>query len=334
VQFITEDPVTFILLAVAAISAIGVFMLGIWMFRSGPFSRKQKRIADFVTPEKVERFQVEEKTKKSQKELQKEIGKIREIINNSLGWFSSRKLQLKLSSVYWEITDTEFILIRGSLTFLAFLLGWLLPNNILGGLFFSVLVYVTPSFILNRAITRRQKKFSDQLLDVLILIRGSVQSGYAFMQALDLAVLELPKPASEELGRVKHEINLGLSLEDALFNLVDRMENDDLNIVATAIIINSQVGGNLSTVLEASILTIRDRIRLMGEVRSLTSYSRFVGLILTLLPFLTGGIIFFISPEYFDTVKTSILTQAIFGAAFVGIIIGNIWINQLVKIKV
>jgi len=334
VQFITEDPVTFILLAVAAISAIGVFMLGIWMFRSGPFSRKQKRIADFVTPEKVERFQVEEKTKKSQKELQKEIGKIREIINNSLGWFSSRKLQLKLSSVYWEITDTEFILIRGSLTFLAFLLGWLLPNNILGGLFFSVLVYVTPSFILNRAITRRQKKFSDQLLDVLILIRGSVQSGYAFMQALDLAVLELPKPASEELGRVKHEINLGLSLEDALFNLVDRMENDDLNIVATAIIINSQVGGNLSTVLEASILTIRDRIRLMGEVRSLTAYSRFVGLVLTLLPFLTGALIFFISPQYFDPVKTSLLTQVIFGAAFVGIIIGNIWINQLVKIKV
>ena len=333
-QFITEDPVTFILLAVAAISAIGVFMLGIWMFRSGPFSRKQKRIADFVTPEKVERFQVEEKTKKSQKELQKEIGKIREIINNSLGWFSSRKLQLKLSSVYWEITDTEFILIRGSLTFLAFLLGWLLPNNILGGLFFSVLVYVTPSFILNRAITRRQKKFSDQLLDVLILIRGSVQSGYAFMQALDLAVLELPKPASEELGRVKHEINLGLSLEDALFNLVDRMENDDLNIVATAIIINSQVGGNLSTVLEASILTIRDRIRLMGEVRSLTAYSRFVGLVLTLLPFLTGALIFFISPQYFDPVKTSLLTQVIFGAAFVGIIIGNIWINQLVKIKV
>jgi tight adherence protein B len=104
--------------------------------------------------------------------------------------------------------------------------------------------------------------------------------------------------------------------------------------VITAIIINSQVGGNLSTVLEASISTIRDRIQLMGEVRSLTSYGRYVGYFLTLMPFIAGVLIFLVTPDYFEPVKTSRLTQIIFLAAFIGIFIGNAWIRKIVKIRV
>jgi tight adherence protein B len=109
-------------------------------------------------------------------------------------------------------------------------------------------------------------------LDVLLLIKGAVQAGYSLMQALDLAVKEIPAPASEEFGRVLREIRIGITLEGTFLNLAQRMENDDLQIVMTAIIINSQVGGNLSTVLEASISTIRDRMQLLGEIRALTSY--------------------------------------------------------------
>jgi tight adherence protein B len=112
------------------------------------------------------------------------------------------------------------------------------------------------------------------------------------------------------------------------------MENDDLQIVVTAVIINSQVGGNLSTVLDAAITTIRDRMHLMSEIRSLTSYSRYVGNFLTLMPFVAGLLIFIMSPRHFDTVKTSSIVQIIFVAAFIGVIIGNIWVRQLVKIKV
>jgi len=112
------------------------------------------------------------------------------------------------------------------------------------------------------------------------------------------------------------------------------MENDDLQIVVTAIIINAQVGGNLSTVLEATISTIRDRMYLFGEIRSLTAYARFVGNFLTLIPFLTGIVIFFINPEYFEPVKTELFTQVALVVALIGVVIGNIWIRQLVKIRV
>ena len=112
------------------------------------------------------------------------------------------------------------------------------------------------------------------------------------------------------------------------------MENDELQIVVTAIIINTQVGGNLSTVLESTIATIRDRLRLMSEIRSLTSYARFVGVVLTLLPLMIGIIIFILSPEYYETVKPSLIVQILFAFAIIGIIIGNVWIRRMVRIKV
>ena len=266
--------------------------------------------------------------------LNRDIGKFREWINKSLSSLSSDKLQIKLSSAYWAITDTEYILIRILATGLAFLLGWLIPGNILGGIFLAAITIMVPPILLDRAIAQRQQKFHTQLLDVLILIKGAVQAGYSLMQALDLAVKEIPAPASEEFGRVLLEIQFGLTLEGALFNLAERMASDDMQIVVTAIIINAQVGGNLSTVLEATISTIRDRVHLLGEIRSLTSYSRYVGNLLTLMPFMTGFIIFLLSPDYFDTVKTSFFTQIVFLMALLGVIIGNIWIRRIAWVRV
>jgi len=327
-----QDLTTIILLAVFFICAIGMFLIGIWLFKKGPLSKQQKRMARFVASPLEESQEAAERDSAPPAKI--EIGKFRDWINVSLGSFSSDKLQLKLSRVYWEITDTEFILVRIIMTVLAFLLGWLIPGNILGGIFLAVITAMLPGILLDRAIAQRQKKFHTQLLDVLVLVSGAVQAGYSLMQALDLAVKEIPAPASEEFGRVLREIRLGITLEGTLFNLAQRMENDDLQIVVTAIIINSQVGGNLSTVLEASISTIRDRMHLMGEIRSLTSYARYVGLFLSLMPFITGAIIFIMTPDYFDTVKTSFLTQVIFLMAFLGIIIGNVWMRKIIQIKV
>jgi tight adherence protein B len=243
-------------------------------------------------------------------------------------------MQIRLSSAYWKITDVEYILIRALAVVLSFLLGWLLLGNVLAGIFLGAVAFLVLPILLDRAIAHRQKLFAQQLLDMLTLIKGSVQAGYGLMQALDLAVQEVPPPASEEFGRVLYEVRLGLSLEDALFNLAERMENDDLQIVVTAIIINDKVGGNLTTVLESTVNTIRDRQQLQGEIRSLTSYARYVGNFLSMLPFLLGIVIFVINRSYFDTVGTSFLTQILFFVALMGIILGNIWIRQIVNIKV
>ena len=329
---LNQDLITVILLTVFLFCVIGVILIGNWVFKNGPLSRKQKRISRFVASS-LDDSQVTP-ARGSLLPSKWDIGKFRDWINEYLSSLSSEKLQIRLSSVYWEVTDSEFILICILVTVLAFFLGWLIPGNILGGIFLAVIAIMVPRILLDRAIAQRQKKFHTQLLDVLVMVKGAVQAGYSLMQALDLAVEEIPTPASEEFGRVLREIRLGITLEGALFNLAQRMENDDLQIVLTAIIINSQVGGNLSTVLEASISTIRDRMHLMGEIRSLTSYGRYVGYFLTMLPFAAGALIFLVSPDYFDSVKTSSVTQIIFGAAFFGVIIGNAWIMRIVQIKV
>jgi len=329
---LNQDLITVILLSVFFFCAIGVILIGNWLYKNGPLSKKQKRISSFVASSLDDSQGTP--TRDSLLPSKRDISKYRDWINESLSSLSSDKLQIKLSSAYWEITDTEFILIRFIAAVLTFLLGWLIPGNILGGLFLAVIAFMVPRILLDRAIAKRQQNFHTQLLDVLLLIKGAVQAGYSLMQALDLAVKEIPAPASEEFGRVLREIRLGITLEGTLFNLAQRMENDDLQIVITAIVINSQIGGNLSTVLEASISTIRDRMHLMGEIRSLTSYATYVGYFLTLLPFISGALIFMIAPDYFDTVKTSSVTQIILLAALFGIFIGNIWIRRIIRIKV
>ncbi len=329
---LNQDLITVILLTVFLFCTIGVILIGNWVYKNGPLSKKQERISRFVASS-LDDSQVTP-ARGSLPPSKWDIGKFRDWINEYLSSLSSDKLQLKLSSVYWAVTDTEFILICIVATVLSFLLGWLILGNILVGIFLAVIAIMAPRILVDRAIAQRQQKFHTELLDVLILITGAVQAGYGLMQALDLAVEEIPAPASEEFGRVIREIRLGITLEGALFNLAQRMEDDDLQIVLTAIIINSQVGGNLSTILEASISTIRDRMHLMGEIRSLTSYGRYVGYFLTFLPFIAFFLIYLMSPDYFDAVKTSSLTQIIFLIAFFSIIIGNFWIRRIVQIRV
>jgi len=327
-----QDLITVILLAAFLFCGIGVILIGSWVYRKGPSSKRQRRISRFVDSSLDDKQAPPawDSTLLSNHD----IGKFRGWINDSLSGLSSDKLQLKLSSAYWAITDTEYLIIRIAATVLAFFLGWLILGNILGGIFLAVIAIMVPVILLDRAIAQRQQKFHNQLLDVLILITGAVQAGYSLMQALDLAVKEIPAPASEEFGRVLREIRFGISLEGTLLNLAERMASDDMQIVVTAIIINSQIGGNLSTIMESTISTIRDRMHLFGEIRSLTSYARYAGNFLTLMPFIMAFAIFLLSPDYFDAVKTSLVTQIILLMALLSLMIGNIWIRQIVRIKV
>ncbi len=216
---------------------------------------------------------------------------------------------------------------------LGLILGWVITKFFLIGLVLGILLYMLPGFFLYRSIFQRQKKFQNQLVDVLVLIRGSVQAGFSLLQSLEVVVKEMPEPASEEFGRVQREVQFGIPLSQALVSLSDRMESDDLQMVVTAIIINSQVGGNLSVMLTAVTETIRNRIALFGEVRALTSNARFTSYILTLLPFITALAVVLLSPGYFSESLDSPVTKILFGFALVGIIIGNIWLRRIANIK-
>jgi tight adherence protein B len=183
------------------------------------------------------------------------------------------------------------------------------------------------------SIKNRRTRFNQQLIDTLVLIEGGVRAGYSLLQAIDLVVDELQAPASEEFKRVRQEVGLGLPLSEALINLSDRMQNRDLTLVVTAININSQVGGNLTTMISVVTETIRERIQLFSEIRVLTAQQRYSGYLLTMLPFIVGAILFILNPEYMSRIfQPDFLCIPI--GALLSILLGNLVIRQMVKMDI
>jgi tight adherence protein B len=169
---------------------------------------------------------------------------------------------------------------------------------VIAGIGIAILVYLVPGIFLKGATNRRRQKFGRQLVDVLVLITGAVRAGFSLLQAMEVVAKEIGSPASEEFKRVLQEVGLGRPLSAALENLAIRMDNKDLNLLITAINIQYQVGGNLTTMLTAVTETIRERVRLFAEVRALTSQQRLSSYILSLLPLFVAAALFFLNPEY------------------------------------
>lgn len=262
------------------------------------------------------------------------INRMRLRLNSLLSPALAEKINLRLMSANWPITETEFVLIRIWSAIIGIVLGWLTFQSIISGVGFAIIAYLLPEILLRRGIQNRQHKFEKQLIDVLVLIKGAVRSGYSFLQALDVVIQEMDAPASEEFARVRREVGLGLPLSQALMNLHSRMRNDDMYLVITAVNINSQVGGNLSTMLEAVTYTIRDRVRLFSEVRALTSQQRFSGYLLSLLPFIVAAVLFIINPDYISRLFEPGIFLCIPIGALVLVVLGNIVIRLLSRIDV
>jgi len=328
------DNVTALLISIFTICILGLLAIFFWLIRQNTQDQVNNRVINFIGARNPQDENYPSVSPNGNYSLPNKIQGFRGRVNQALSIFSTNDLRQRISSAYWPISDIEFISIRLLVTLIGGAIGWILPKSIIGGIGLGIIFFLIPGIVLERSIAKRRKRFQDQLLDFLVLIKGAVLAGYSLAQALDMAIKEIPAPASEEFGRVLREVKFGFPMDQALMNLAARMQSDDLQIVVTAIVLNSQMGGNLSTILEATIETIRDRIHLFSEIRSLTSYSRYVGMIISILPLLTALIVFLLNPDYFEAVKTSLVTQIIFIIAFIGVVIGNILIRRVMKIRV
>ena len=262
------------------------------------------------------------------------ISKFRQRINVLFGGIKSEEMHTSLIAANWPVSVNEYVLIRLFILILFFTIGWIVGHNILSGIGLAVLGYMVPGFFLFQSIQKRQKQFQDQLVDALSLIRGAVEAGNSFQQSLNVVIQEMDAPTSEEFRQVRRETELGISLNKALTNMANRMENEDFKLVVTAVNINIQTGGNLSTILGVVIETIRQRIALFSEIRALTSYANFASYLLTFLPVATIAILSIISPFYWERILAPGLTRLIMLYALISIIIGNIVLRRIAKVDV
>jgi tight adherence protein B len=159
---------------------------------------------------------------------------------------------------------------------------------------------IIPRFWLNFRKGSRLRQFNSQLPDTITLIANALRAGSSFLQAIELVVRESRPPISIEFGRVIREVNLGLPFDIALENMVKRVRSEDFELMATAIAIQHQVGGNLAEILDSIAFTIRERIRIKGEIRTLTAQQRLSGYVVGGLPFGLAFFIFVAAPKFFD----------------------------------
>ncbi len=148
----------------------------------------------------------------------------------------------------------------------------------------AIIGFFLPRMWLKRRQASRLNAFNKQLPDTITLIANALRAGSSFLQAIEMVVREAQPPISLEFGRVVREVNLGLAFDAALENMVRRVRSDDLELMATAITIQHQVGGNLAEILDSIAFTIRERVRIKGEIRTLTAQQRMSGYVVALLP--------------------------------------------------
>jgi tight adherence protein B len=186
------------------------------------------------------------------------------------------KVQRDLARANLKLRVAEYYYIRVGLALgLAFVLGIL--RDPLSGIIGGVLGYFLPRFWVGRRIGGRLGAFNKQLADTITLLSNSLRAGSSFLQSIELVSRETPAPMGEEMGRVVREVNLGLGMEEALSNLVRRIKSDDLDLMVTAIGVQQQVGGNLAEILDTIAFTIRERVRIKGEINTLTAQGRMSG---------------------------------------------------------
>ncbi len=217
-------------------------------------------------------------------------------------------------------------------------LGWFIGGrDLIGGGIGVFIGLILPWFYMRRQQGQRLIKFDAQLPDMLNLMVNGLRAGYSTMQAMEAISKEMPSPICDEFRRVVQEMQLGVAMEKSLDNLLRRIPSPDLDLLITAINVQREVGGNLAEILDTISFTIRERVRIKGEIRVLTTQTMYSGKMLSLMPVVVIVALYFINREYmmeFFKPDAGICGFIALGLAAVLIITGYFVMQKLAKIEV
>ena len=248
------------------------------------------------------------------------------------------KISKSLSRADLKWKPGEFIALILIAAFVVGFVLWYIGGRVIAvGIIGAIIGGFLPRMYVNSQQKKRLVKFDLQLPDMLNLMVNGLRAGFSTMQAMEAVSRELPAPICDEFRRVVQEMQLGVSMEKALDNLLVRIPSDDLDLTITAINVQREVGGNLAEIMETISHTIRERIRIKGEIRVLTTQVMYSGRFLSLLPFFVIGIIYLLNREYImeffkpENVPCGYIALAVAGLL---IFLGYLVMNKLGDIEV
>ena len=227
----------------------------------------------------------------------------------------------------------EFLYVWIGATIIPVLFATIFMNHIYTVIAFGLVGVLLPPAFLARARKKRQELFTKQLGEALIIIGNCLKGGFSLQQAMESITTDMVPPISSEFGIAVREMKYGLSMEEALNHMSERIRNQDFDLFASAVLTSAQVGSNLSEILDSISATIKDRIRIKQEVRVLTSSGRISGLIIGLLPVFLILILMIINPNYVSLFFNSEIGMAMLIVSVVLEAIGFTFIRKIADIR-
>lgn len=303
-----------------------LLIVGVVITVSGERSLVEDRLGQFLE---------DEQTKEAQEEASRSI--VTEWVNRRLASSSRGDViarELARADLKFKVAEYYALIFISSLG--GGVVAFLLQSHPVSFLIGAIAGFFAPRFYVKRQQAVRVRKFDDQLGDMLNLMTNGLRAGYSTMQAMEAVSRELPAPISDEFRRVVQEIQIGIPMEKALENVLRRIPSEDLDFVVTAINVQREVGGNLSEILDTISFTIRERVRIKGEIRVMTANVRASGVILSMIPLGLGLALWFISPDYIGTffAPNDVVPQPACGIIAVAVIIGMILAGYFVMMKI
>lgn len=255
---------------------------------------------------------------------------------NKFGYLLPKKnwFELKAQQANLPVTGQEYMMLVGGSAVLFFALLAIATLQLSEPLLFAVGWVAFASLYVQFKAKRRMKQFTNQLGDAIAMMSNAIKSGFTFQQAMDIVAKEIKGPISEEFVRALNEIQLGVTLEEALEGICQRVKDDDFEMVAMSVVIQRQVGGNLSQILDTVGETIRERIKLKGEIRSLTAEGVMSGLAIGMLPIILSVLCQIINPHYFDELLAVEYGKYIVIVCLISECIGGLIIKYIVNVKI
>jgi tight adherence protein B len=238
----------------------------------------------------------------------------------------------KLDSAGLKKQPGDYLVMASAVTFVAVVLGFLLAGPFLAVLMLLV-APIGLLLFLNLLVSRRRKKFDEQVPDSLQTLAGGLRAGHSLLRSVDAAAEENEAPMKEELNRVVNETRIGRDLGESLGEVARRTRNEDFASITRAIDIHREVGGDLAQVLDNVGETIRDRNQLRGQVKALSAEGRMSALVLMALP-----VVMFIGLTLFNPLYSKVFLTTFPGflmiiAAIVLLSVGGFWLSRLIKPK-
>jgi tight adherence protein B len=266
----------------------------------------------------------------------------REELLSEIPWMNRVLIKLQISSKLKRMIDqadahiTVMRLILFSLTggVLAFLAVSMVSASYLLMGFFGFIAAAFPFLHIHTKRKKRLKKFLQLLPDALDLMSRGLSAGHAFTESLHMVATEMPEPIATEFRKTYEEQNLGLSLKLALENLVERVPILDLRMCVTAVLIQRETGGNLSELLEKVAYTIRERFRIMEDLKTMTLSSRYSAWLLCALPIFLALYVTFMNPGYMDVMWRDARGNRLLAIAAIMQVLGMLMVQKIMKIRI